>query len=112
MRTRCNPAIRGYPATALSDNGMELTSIAVLAWSQNRAAGLHYIASGKPQQNSFVESFNGTLCDECLNETLFTSICRPRQVLALWRRDYNEVGLYSALGSATDMTPWNSSNFE
>jgi len=91
-------AIRGYPATVLSDNGTELTSIAVLAWSQDRAVGWHYIAPGKPQQNAFVESFNGKLRDECLNETLFTSIRHARLVLALWRRDYNEVRPHSALG--------------
>jgi putative transposase len=99
-------AIRGYPATVLSDNGTELTSIAVLTWSHDRAVGWHYIAPGKPQQNAFVESFNvesfnGKLRDECLNETLFTSIRHARLVLALWRRDFNEVRPHSALGGRT-----------
>ena len=81
--------------------GTELTSMAVLAWSQDRAVGWHYIAPGKPQQNGFVESFNGKLRDECLNETLFTSIRHARLVLALWRRDYNEVRPHSGLSGCT-----------
>ncbi len=62
-------AVRGLPLVVVSDNGTELTSTAILRWSQERGAGWHYIASGKPQQNAFVESFNGRLRDECLNET-------------------------------------------
>jgi transposase InsO family protein len=70
--------LRGYPATIVSDNGTELTSNAVLTRSQARGVGWHYIAPGKPQQNAFVESFNGKLRDECLNETLFSSVRRAR----------------------------------
>ncbi len=82
----------------VSDNGTELTSTAILRWSQERGVGWHYIAPGKPQQNAFVESFNGRLRDECLNETVFTSLRHARVVLAAWRRDYNEVRPHSALG--------------
>ena len=53
--------------------------------------GWHYIAPGKPQQNAFVESFIGKLRNECLNETLFTSLPRARAVLAAWQQGYNEV---------------------
>ncbi len=60
--------------------------------------GRHYIAPGKPQQNAFAESFIGQLRDECLNETLFTSLRQARAVLAAWRRDYNEVRPHSAHG--------------
>ncbi len=94
-------AERGYPATIVSDNGTELTSSAVLAWSQARGVGWHYIAPGKPQQNAFVESFNGKLRDECLNETLFSSVRHARAVLAAWRQDYNHVRPHSALGGRT-----------
>ena len=58
----------------VSDNGAELTSSAILRWSQERKVEWRYIAPGKPTQNAFVESFNGRLRDECLNETLFTSL--------------------------------------
>jgi putative transposase len=91
-------ARRGTPQTVVSDNGTELTSTAVLGWSQERGVAWHYIAPGKPQQNGFVESFNGKLRDECLNETLFTSLAQARSVLAAWRRDYNDVRPHSSLG--------------
>jgi putative transposase len=65
--------------------------------------GWHYIAPGKPQENAFAESFIGRLRDECLNETLFTSLRQARAVLAAWRRDYNEVRPHSAHGGG--LTP-------
>ena len=75
-------AVRGLPLTVVSDNGTELTSTAILRWSQERGVGWHYIAPGKPQQNAFVERFNGRLRDECLNETVSTSLRQARAVLA------------------------------
>ena len=78
---------RGKPLMIVSDNGTELTSMAILQWSQDRRVEWHYIAPGKPQQNAFVESFNGRLRDECLNETLFTSLAQARAVLAAWQQD-------------------------
>ena len=62
------------PLLCVSDNGTELTSTAILSWCQESSIGWHYIAPGKPQQNAFAESFIGRLRDECLNETLFTSL--------------------------------------
>ena len=59
----------------------------------------HYIAPGKPTQNAFVESFNGRLRDELLNETLFTTLAQARAVLAAWKDDYNNVRPHSALGN-------------
>jgi putative transposase len=91
-------ARRGKPVLCVSDNGTELTSTAMLRWCQERQVGWHYIAPGKPQQNAFAESFNGRLRDECLNETLFTSLPQARAVLAAWQRDYNEVRPHSAHG--------------
>jgi putative transposase len=85
------------PLLCVSDNGTELTSAAILTWCQDRKVGWHYIAPGKPQQNAFAESFIGRLRDECLNETLFTSLRQARAVLAAWQRDYNEVRPHSAL---------------
>jgi putative transposase len=91
-------AQRGRPASIVSDNGTELTSMAVPRWSEERGVGWHYIAPGKPTQNAFVESFNGKLRDECLNETIFTSLRHARVVLANWQADYNHVRPHSALG--------------
>jgi hypothetical protein len=71
-------ALRGKPKMIVSDNGTELTSNAILGWSDQTQVGWHYIAPGKPTQNAFVESFNGRLRDEFLNETLFTSLMQAR----------------------------------
>ena len=94
-------AIRGCPAMIVSDNGTELTSMAILRWSQDRQIEWHYIAPGKPQQNAFVESFNGRLRDELLNETLFSSLAHAREVLSFWKNDYNTVRPHSGLGNLT-----------
>jgi putative transposase len=90
---------RGCPAIIVSDNGTELTSMTMLRWSQEHGIEWHYIAPGKPQQNAFVESFNGRLRDECLNETLFTSLAHAREVLAIWKDDYNTVRPHSGVGN-------------
>ena len=82
----------------VSDNGTELTSHAVLAWCQDTGVEWHYIAPGKPQQNGFVESFNGRLRDECLNEHLFLSLAVARRIIEAWRTDYNTVRPHSSLG--------------
>jgi putative transposase len=82
-------AQRGRPAMCVSDNGTELTGMAVLRWCQEMRIGWHYIAPGKPTQNAFIESFNARLRDELLNETLFTSLAQVRAVLAAWKDDYN-----------------------
>ena len=81
--------LRGYPCRVVSDNGTELTSNAILTWQQDRKVEWHYIAPGKPMQNGLVESFNGRLRDECLNEHLFSSLQHARQLIAAWRDDYN-----------------------
>lgn len=86
---------------AVSDNGTELTSTSILRWSQERQVEWHYIAPGKPTQNAFFESFNGQLRDECLNETLFTSLLQARPMLATWRQDYNTIRPHSKLGGRT-----------
>jgi len=69
------------PDTIVSDNGTELTSNAILGWTDETGVGWHYIAPGKPQQNGFIESFNGRLRDELLNETLFRSLPHARAAL-------------------------------
>ena len=94
-------ARRGRPETIVSDNGTELTSNAILAWSDETRVGWPYIAPGKPQQNGFNESFNGRLRDEVLNETLFRSLSHARLVLDAWRRDSNESRPHSKLGWLT-----------
>lgn len=94
-------AVRGRPQTVVSDNGSELTSTAMLRWQQERGIGWHYIAPGKPIQNAFVESFNGRLRDELLNETVFRSLNHARELLAEWRDDYNGCRPHTSLAGLT-----------
>ena len=98
---------RGYPCMVVSDNGTELTSNAILKWQEDRKVEWHYIAPGKPTQNGFVESFNGRLRDECLNEHLFRTMPHARQLIADWRDDYNHQRPHSSLNG---MTPWEYAN--
>lgn len=92
---------RGKPRTVVSDNGTELTSNAILTWADEGRVDWHYIAPGKPVQNAFIESFNGRLRDELLNETLFRSLTHARIALEDWRCDYNSDRPHSRLGWLT-----------
>ena len=92
---------RGRPGMIVSDHGTEFTSNAILARSEQWKIAWHYIAPGKPTQNAFVESFNGRMRDELLNETLFFNLDHARQKLATWAADYNTRRPHSALGYQT-----------
>lgn len=89
--------VYGNPGCIVSDNGTEFTSRAILKWADKNTVPWHYIDSGKPQQNAFIESFNGSLRDELLNEEIFDSLDDARRKLALWRYDYNAVRPHSSL---------------
>ena len=89
-------AARGRPTMIVSDNGTELTSRAVLEWTNKTRLEWHYITPGKLTQNAFVESFNGRFPDECLNEEVFASLTEARVIIEAWRRDYNNVRPHSA----------------
>ena len=91
----------GKPESIVSDNGTEFTSAAILKWAQKNDVQWHYIDPGKPQQNGYIESFNGSLRDECLNEEIFDSLDDARRKLGLWRYDYNNVRPHSSLGNKT-----------
>ncbi|MGO8647482.1 IS3-like element ISRle4 family transposase [Rhizobium ruizarguesonis] len=92
---------RGKPRMIVSDNGSEFTSNAILQWADRTKVDWHYIAPGKPIQNAFIESFNGRLRDEFLNETLFSSLAHARSALSNWRSDYNDQRPHSGLGWLT-----------
>jgi len=83
----------------VSDYGTELTSMAILTWCQRTGIDWHYIAPGKPMQNGFIESFNGRLRDELLNETLFSSLEMARQEIRGRQHDYNRYRPHSGLGN-------------
>jgi putative transposase len=93
--------MRGVPCMVVSDNGTELTSRAILSWQEERSVEWHYIAPGKPTQNGFIESFNGRLRDECLNEHLFANLAEARRIIEAWRIDYNTRRPHSSLNGLT-----------
>ena len=92
-------AQRGKLLSIVSDNGTELTSMAILGWSQEAQIDWHYIAPGKPNQNAFIESFNDRLRDEPVERDLVTSLAHAREALAIWKDDYNTVRPHSAIGN-------------
>ncbi|MDW9722310.1 IS3 family transposase [Sinorhizobium meliloti] len=92
---------RGKPGMIVSDNGTELTSNAILAWSKDHKVEWHYIAPGRPMQNGYVESFNGRMRDELLNESLFFGLDHARSAIAEWADDYNNFRPHSSLGCQT-----------
>jgi len=81
---RTDSAPAASRSSASPTNGTELTSMAILRWSQQTRIEWHYIAPGKLTQNAFAESFIGRLRDECLNETLFASLVHSRSVRQGW----------------------------
>ncbi len=94
-------ARRGKPAVIRTDNGKEFTGRAMLTWAHRHGIALRLIEPGKPNQNAYIESFNGRLRDECLNEHWFTSIHHARAVIRAWAREYNEERPKKALGGLT-----------
>jgi transposase InsO family protein len=92
---------RGKPRMIVSDNGTEFTSNAILRWSKEHQVEWHYIAPGKPMQNGYIESFNGRMRDELLNESLFLDLDQARQLIAAWVADYNTRRPHSSLGYRT-----------
>jgi putative transposase len=89
---------RGKLGMTVSDNGSELIWNAILKWCAEHKVEWHYIAPSKPMQNGFVESFNGRMRDEFLNETLFRSLAHARNPIATRVTDYNTARPHSALG--------------
>lgn len=92
---------RGLPEIIVTDNGPEFTSRAFDAWAYARGVKLEHIQPGKPVQNCYIESFNGTLRDDCLNAHWFLSRDDAERTIQAWRRDYNEVRPHSSLGRLT-----------
>jgi putative transposase len=92
---------RGKPGMIVSDNGTEFTCNAMLAWCKDYKIDWHFIAPGKPMQNGFIESFNGRMRDELLNETLFFGLDHALSVISAWVADYNDKRPHSALAYLT-----------
>jgi len=94
-------AARGTPEVLVLDNGPECRSRQLAEWARARGISLRFIEPGKPMQNAYVESFNGKLRDECLNEHWFGNLSDARHVLEAWRHDYNDVRPHSALANVS-----------
>ena len=94
---------RGLPEVVVTDNGPEFAGRALDLWAYQQSVKLRFIEPGKPVQNAFIESFNGKMRDECLNEHWFGTLVEARQTIAAWRRDYNEVRPHSSLGNRTPL---------
>lgn len=92
---------RGLPKAIRTDNGKEFCSRAMLTWAHARGVQLFLIEPGKPNQNAYIESFNGRFRDECLNEHWFTSLQHARVVVETWRQEYNEERPKRSLGGLT-----------
>ena len=92
---------RGVPHSITVDNGSEFASRVMDAWAYRHGIQLDFIRPGKPVENSFIESFNGRLRDECLNVHVFFTLDDVREKLAQWREDYNCLRPHSSLQDKT-----------
>jgi transposase InsO family protein len=92
---------RGLPAILRTDNALEFCGRAMLTWAHMRGVTLRLIEPGKPNQNAYIESFNGRLRDECLNEHWFTSLPHAQVIIETWRREYNDERPKKGLGGLT-----------
>ena len=92
---------RGLPRVLHTDNGKEFCGRAMLDWAHAKGVTLRLIEPGKPNQNAYIERFNGRLRGECLNERWFPNLLQARAVIETWRFEYNEGRPKKALGGMT-----------
>ena len=92
---------RGAPQYLFADNGAEFTGHLVDLWAYHHGTRIDFSRPGKPTDNAFIETFNGTLRDECLNLHWFETIAEARMLIEAWRKDYNESRPHMALGNST-----------
>jgi len=92
---------RGYPGIIRTDNAKEFTGRAMLTWAHRHGVKLRLIEPGKPNQNAYIESFNGRFRDECLNEHWFLNLEHARTIIEAWRKEYNEERPKRGLGGLT-----------
>lgn len=92
---------RGKVAGIRSDNGPEFAGDTIDGWAYGKGVKLDFIRPGKPNENAFIESFNGRLREECLNDNQFLTLIEAQTVIEAWRKDYNEERPHSSLGGLT-----------
>lgn len=93
--------LRGRPRSLITDNGPEFAGLALERWAHDRQVEHRFITPGKPSQNGYIESFNGKLRDECLNEHEFLNLCHARELIESFREDYNQHRPHSSLDGLT-----------
>ena len=91
----------GKPKEILTDNGPEFTSNAMNAWAYEKHIDHIFIDPGRPMQNGYIESFNGKLRDECLNQNWFQNLFDARKIISDWQYEYNYERPHSSLGNLT-----------
>jgi putative transposase len=92
---------RGKVAGIRSDNGPEFAGNEMDAWAYSNGVKLDFIRPGKPNENAFIESFNGRLREECLNDNQFLTLIEAQTIIEAWRKDYNEERPHSSLDGLT-----------
>jgi transposase InsO family protein len=95
---------RGIPEHLRSDNGPEFIAQAVQAWLAERHCQTLFITPGSPWENPFIESFNGSLREECLNRMVFGSLREVQLTLDTWKEEYNHYRPHSSLGYLSPAT--------
>ena len=92
---------RGLPLSITVDNGPEFDGKVLDQWAYRTGVQLSFIRPGKPNENAYIESFNGKFRDECLNEHWFVTMAQARRVIEAWRIEYNTERMHSSLGNLT-----------
>ena len=92
---------RGAPKMLFCDNGSEFTSQIMDLWAYQNGVKIHFSRPGKPTDNAYIETFNGTLRPECLDTHWFGTLAEARESIEAWRREYNESRPHRALGERT-----------
>ncbi len=92
---------RGLPGSITVDHGPEFDSEVLDQWAYRNHVRLAFIRPGKPNENAYIESWNGKFRDECLNTHQFLSLADAREKIEAWRIDYNQRRPHSSLGHLT-----------
>ena len=96
-------ARRGAPKMLFCDNGSEFSSQIMDLWAYQNGVRIDFSRPGKPTDNAFIETFNGTLRAECLDTHWFGTLPEAKETIEAWRKEYNESRPHRALGERTPM---------